>query len=716
MREAVWEVEGRPEVKGRALVAEDRAAAGSFGLPIEAVPTGMVVVDEAGRIVLLNATFETLFAYTRRDLIGRHVEMLVPERFRARVRGLGRELLADPLARPVSAGLDFFGLRKDGVEIPVEVGLNPLSRPDGRFVLVSVVDLTDHKRVERELQALQRERDALLHEVHHRANDNPQVTSSLVPVPAPPDARPPGSRAVRRELERILGSADFDGPPRSREFLRYVVEETLAGRSGTITQSAIATNVFGRADDFDAMVDPIVRIQAGRLRRSLERYYLLSGKEDPILIAVPKGAYVPAFRAVPVPEAAAAPAEEAPATAPEDAAPASGMEPGWPAVVVGGFEVVNPEAALLDVAREMDEELAIELGRYGTIRVLRQRDLAGRGTSRPAGARFALDGRVRRDGQGLRVTARLVDGATGEQIWGEEYHLTLQSEGSGSAGDMPRVIAARIAAEEGLVVQTLAAERRKRRPAEATPYDAMLLSYDFFLARGPDTFGPAVEALRRVVEAAPDCGVAWTRLARVYYNNYALEVTATPTPIDEAVSFAHRGVRLDPESRNARCVLAACLIVKGELASARDELERALQSSPGSLAYLEMIGCLLMLTGDWERGLALTRSARERNPHCAPHVLYGTWADGLRRGDYEQAYAAALEYRDPTFFWRTVMRASALGLLGRASEARADLADLLSRKPDFPARGRVLIGHWIKFPEVMDRITDGLARAGLVLA
>ncbi|MVD21683.1 hypothetical protein D6U55_19590, partial [Vibrio cholerae] len=73
------------------------------------------------------------------------------------------------------------------------------------------------------------------------------------------------ARVVREELERVFASADFDGSRRSRELLRFLVEESLAGRGDAVTQPMIATRVFGRRDDFDAVVDPIVRIQAGRL-------------------------------------------------------------------------------------------------------------------------------------------------------------------------------------------------------------------------------------------------------------------------------------------------------------------------------------------------------------------------------------------------------------------------------------------------------------------
>jgi tetratricopeptide (TPR) repeat protein len=244
----------------------------------------------------------------------------------------------------------------------------------------------------------------------------------------------------------------------------------------------------------------------------------------------------------------------------------------------------------------------------------------------------------------------------------------------------------------------------------------MLRSYDFFFVRDPADFAPAVEALRHVVAVEPECGPAWTRLARLYVANHAFEVTATPTPIDQAMTYAQNGVRLDPPSRRARCVLATALLIKGELAAGREELEQALRLTPNSLVYLEVIGWLLTLFGDWERGPALARMALERNPHCLPHVSHGLWVDHLRRGEFELAYGAALAYRDASFFWRSLMRACCLGHLGRREEAKTEVAELLLQKPDFAARGRALIGHFIKFPELMGPIVDGLEKAGLALS
>ena len=540
-----------------------------------------------------------------------------------------------------------------------------------------------------------------------RANGGGTTEATSSGPAAPRESQTPSAKAVRGQLERIFASADFDAPRRSREFLRFVADEVIAGRGDDLTQVAIAVEVFGRKSDFDAIVDPIVRIQAGRLRRSLERYYLLSGKGDPVRIELPKGTYAPVFRT-------AARAEDAPAAAP---APPTARDTrnGWPAVVISAFEATGRSAQSDDLATEMTEELTLELGRHRVVRVLPQRDRDGQPSSAAEHARFVLGGRVRADGDGVRVSAHLFDRATGEQVWGDDYHTTPRpGHWSGTPHDVARVVAARIGSEEGVVVQLLARERRSADTAP-TAFDAILGSYDFVLARDPTTLGPVVSALRRVVDLEPECGPAWTGLGRALLAKYALEVTANPATLDEAIRCAQRGVRTDATSRSARCVLAAALLVKGELASAREELDEALHHSPDSLVYVERIGFLLTMLGDWERGPALSRSARQRNPHCLPYVHVGLWADHVRRGEFGAAYQSAREYSDPTFFWRGVMRASCLGLLGRVPEATAELAELLSDKPDFAARGRVLIGHYVKFPEVMDRVVEGLGRAGLRL-
>jgi len=115
------------------------------------------------------------------------------------------------------------------------------------------------------------------------------------PVAAGPD-RAAGARVALRHVEQVISSTDFDASRRSKEFLRFIADEALAGRIENVTESAIAAHVFGRGDDFDPILDPIVRIHAGCLRRSLDRYYALPGREGEVRIDLPRGTFLPVFR------------------------------------------------------------------------------------------------------------------------------------------------------------------------------------------------------------------------------------------------------------------------------------------------------------------------------------------------------------------------------------------------------------------------------------
>jgi len=186
-------------------LSERKRSIDQFRLAIEAAPTGMLMMDDTGAIVLVNAQVEKLFGYPRADLLGQRIEMLVPERFRVRHPDFRKAFFDDPKARAMGGGRELYGLRKDGSEVPIEIGLNPLQTSEGNFVLSSVVDITERKRgdLEREnllgqlralntdlerrvtertseLSATLREREVLLQEIHHRVKNNLQVISSLI--------------------------------------------------------------------------------------------------------------------------------------------------------------------------------------------------------------------------------------------------------------------------------------------------------------------------------------------------------------------------------------------------------------------------------------------------------------------------------------------------------------------------------------------------------
>src|SRR5947199_7095542 len=105
----------------------------------------------------------------------------------------------------------------------------------------------------------------------------------------------PAPEAIRAALERIVTSPQLESSPSLCRFLRYVVEETLAGRGGNIKEYSLGAEVFTRGDDFDPRIDPIVRVQARNLRARMAKYYEGAGSEEPLVIQLPKRTYVPVF-------------------------------------------------------------------------------------------------------------------------------------------------------------------------------------------------------------------------------------------------------------------------------------------------------------------------------------------------------------------------------------------------------------------------------------
>ena len=160
-------------------ISDRRHAEEMMTLAVEASPNGMVMIDAQGKIVLVNSMTETLFAYSREELIGQSIEILVPERFRSAHPHLREDYLKMPKTRAMGQGRDLNGQRKDGTEFSFEIGLNPIATHNGSFVLASIVDITERKRQEERLRDALKEKVLLLAEIHHRVKNTLQIIDSL---------------------------------------------------------------------------------------------------------------------------------------------------------------------------------------------------------------------------------------------------------------------------------------------------------------------------------------------------------------------------------------------------------------------------------------------------------------------------------------------------------------------------------------------------------
>jgi PAS domain S-box-containing protein len=191
---------------------------------IDSVPTAVIVVDELGMIVLANTQTELLFGYSRNELLGSQIDFLVPDRFRDKHPVLRAGFINNPKARPMGAGRDLFGLRKDGSQFPVEIGLNPINTDQGLFVIGAIIDITERKRHTEELQeVITAERNRLARELHDA------VTQTLF------------STSLIAEILPELWEVDVDEAKKSTEELRQLTRGALAEMRALLLELRPAT-------------------------------------------------------------------------------------------------------------------------------------------------------------------------------------------------------------------------------------------------------------------------------------------------------------------------------------------------------------------------------------------------------------------------------------------------------------------------------------------
>jgi adenylate cyclase len=519
-------------------------------------------------------------------------------------------------------------------------------------------------------------------------------------------------QAVREAIRRVLSHPEFLASPKRRSFLSYVVEETLAGRADQIKGYTIARAVFGRREDFDSGLDPIVRIEAGKLRRELERYYLVAGGQDPIRIDIPKGRYVPLF--IEQPGSAT--------TKPDQPALESSVGVATPSVAVMPLENLTGETVQDYFADGLLSELTVELGRYQDIIAIPGCG-AGPAPDEPAnaketgsrlGARFLLGGTLRRDSERAKVTLQLTDTATGRQVWSEAYACKLNpAEVISTQESIAREVVATIAGEAGIISQRLSREVRNKKPSDLTTYEAILRYQYYMRVMTPESYQNALAALRAAVEREPDYGPACSAFANMHCHAYIWDVPEFDQPLEKAGEYARNGVLMEPASQLTRTIMAYVHLLRGELESARSEADIAFQLNPNSPYSTGTIGYILALAGDFDRGRKLVENAVALNP-CHPRWFHhALWLDEYRQESYESSYREAVTAGPHLGFWHPVICAASLGMLERRPQARAYIEELRRLKPDFEHRARELMTRVLKIESITELVIDGLRRSGL---
>jgi tetratricopeptide (TPR) repeat protein len=555
------------------------------------------------------------------------------------------------------------------------------------------------------------------------------------------------------ELERILSDPEFRSTERNRKFLRYVTEQMLQGRGGKIKAYSIAVDVFGRPADFDPAIDPIVRIEATRLRASLVQYYELHGQEGGLRIDLPRGRYVPAISRLAAADGRVASAvflldQNAQAPGTDQRLQSSRLKPSAMSIsaaisigVVGGFllgayflfQMFGPQPKVtfsekptvtIDMrsggddfdgyGQKMRDTLMVALSQFQTLKVV----------VAPTSNDVSVDTQLRTTStaaspQGhYQVVLKHRPGRPTQTVWWQIIDLhsgeaVISRSETVPGGESPSEtfvgsLANQIAGVEG-IINRIEARRDTANPDLGNR--CVLRSYHVLRSLDPAALALARTCLERTLERRPGDADANAALSSVLLavnpGGEAAELSI------RALELANRSVALAPYSASSALAQMSALYRSGRIEPAILAGRRAVSLNPNDGKALAGLGGLLVMIGRWEEGVPLVMKADQIDQTSSHDADVTLAMDAYRRGAFDEALARLWQRHDAPCCDVKVLRTATLGQLGRRQEAEAAAETLRNSRAGFEKSFRADMAARNFEPEFIALLEDGLSKAGL---
>jgi adenylate cyclase len=577
-----------------------------------------------------------------------------------------------------------------------------------------------------------------------------------------PHSNGPSRSEAEAYVRALLGRDELDLSERNRRFLSYIAEETLAGRADRIKAYNIALAAFDRPEDFDPLTDPIVRIEASRLRRSLEHYYLTAGKTDPIEIAVPKGSYVATFKfrdPAPGAETKAAPAGEP--IVEEEASPSRTtfssrkwlmLGPAFAALVLIGaailayvllttreevalaataaklpsilvmpFEDVSESPSRAFIARGITYETIAALTRFDDLFVFGAETSFGLGAERdnavqPAqvAADYVLSGSVQATDTKVRVSAILSDFKTGQYVWSQTSERALTASNLMSIQEeIAAKVADAIAQPYGIVFSRSAKAISSKPAQDLMSYECVVRFRQYWRSYSNRDFGSMHDCLTRTIADNPSYAQAYGSLALLYVDAFRFgfgPIEPGVDPLKKASELADKAMALDPNATQGYLAKSMALWFQRDVDGGIAVARRGLEINPHNTDLLADLGLRLAQRARWAEAMPLINEAYARNPGAPMGYRIATFLHAYMTGDYQAALDAALQVKT---IYGAMARAMAYAQLGQEDNARQAVSEMLQIDPNYADHMVEDLARRNHAPEIDRAILDGLAKAGL---
>ncbi|HEY7840588.1 MAG TPA: hypothetical protein VIC61_03385, partial [Gammaproteobacteria bacterium] len=354
---------------------------------------------------------------------------------------------------------------------------------------------------------------------------------------ADPAGTAPAAQDVRTQVDRIVASDVFRRAERQCRFLRYVVEQSLSGKTDRLKGYTIALEVFDRAADFDPNIDSIVRVEAGRLRSKLRDYYRQAGAADRIMIDLPRGTYAPVI------SRATAGAKQA--------ADGSSRTASRTSIAVLPFRNLSGDPAQDYFSDGLTDAVITALARNSLLKVISLTSVMRfRNTQRPIreigeelGASHLLEGTVLRERDRVRVSAQLIEAATDHHLWADNFErdipgvIRVQRE-------LADIISSHLARELGPKEK----ERGRDHAVNPAAWEMYLLGRGYRRRLTREGLEKATECFRKAIDLDMKFAAAWAGAASCYcaLGSYGFELEKPERLIPTGLEYSRRAMEIDP--------------------------------------------------------------------------------------------------------------------------------------------------------------------------
>jgi len=523
----------------------------------------------------------------------------------------------------------------------------------------------------------------------------------------------PSAQEIRAALERVAASDVMRASPQLAAFLRFVVEAVLDGNSDRIKGYVIAVEVLKRGAAFNPQIDPIVRVEATRLRRTLERYYAASGAEDPIVITLQRGTYVPTFTR----RAAASGAGKQRGGQLTAEPPAETLSPGngLPVLLVQAFAVIGTPAPRSLSATSLHAMLSDAFARFDLVNILWDSAGVGAGARTGADARidYRLVGSAEYLAEAVCLRFRLIDAADGSVVWTRELDVAAAEEPAAAQERIVRELAATLVQPFGVI---FAHGRAKSLGAGIGDprYRCLLDAAESFRSFDPTQHLRARSCLERLTTLDPSFGLGFSYLAALYVREYlyGLDDHATDLPpLERALRAARRGVELDPESARAYEMLFLTLFIRRDLPAAFAAGDKAIERNKYDLRAIGSYGQRLIAIGEIDKGMEMLMRAGDEAGVRPSVDQFFLFLGSYLRGDQTAAAFHAGQLTSDTFQLGVLARALVAAAVGEGEAARAATERLVALNPAWREDPRGQLEKFFPAPEIVERLAADLAAA-----